>query len=143
MTKAVENVGQKLRRHALARIADEHLNAGINSLQLNPHTSSARRELNGVRDEIPRDLLQAVGIAHHLVSGVIQSQLQVDFFGLCRRAQTINSDGADGVQVNWLQVQAQLAGHDAGNIEQIFNELRLHSRVATNDLDSAPVFSQR
>src|SRR5207244_4893208 len=78
---------------------------------------AARRELDGVGDEVPDDLLQPVAIAAHGPDAVVELALEGDLLRVGRRTDRV--DGAlDGCrQVDGRQLETQLAGDDARDLE--------------------------
>ena len=63
LAEAVEDVGEELGRHARARVADLDRELALAAGEGDRHAPVRRRELDRVRDEVPDDLLQAVGVA--------------------------------------------------------------------------------
>jgi phage shock protein A len=63
LPEAFEDVGQKLRRDTLSRVAHGDLDARIHARQTNLHAAAPRSELDRVRQQIPHHLLQAFGVA--------------------------------------------------------------------------------
>ena len=53
-----------------------------------------------------------------------------------RGAHDLDGFADDGDQVDGAQLEAQLAGDDARNIEDVFDDLALRGRVAVNDIDA-------
>ena len=58
---------------------------GVHALQPHLHAAAARRELDGVREQVPDDLLQAVGVARDGAGPRVEDRLQADALGLGRR----------------------------------------------------------
>src|SRR5688500_2165418 len=63
LAEALEHIGEKIRRDALAGVTDDDFRVRIHPLQANLHASMFWRELHGVRDEVPDHLLQAARVA--------------------------------------------------------------------------------
>src|SRR5207247_562759 len=82
---------------------------------------AARRELDGVGDEVPDDLLQPVAIAAHRPDAVVELALEGDLLRIGRRTDRV--DGAlDGCrQVDGRQLETQLAGDDARDLEEVLD----------------------
>ena len=99
------------------------------------HLAPRRRELDGVRQQVPGDLLQAVGVADGHRRARLDVELEVD---LPRRGH-----GGDGVagglqhlhQVDRAHLDVELAGHDPRHVEDVLDELVLELRVAVDGLD--------
>jgi len=58
LTKAIEHVGQKIRGDAAPSIVNADLEVLIDSFQNDVHTAILGRELERVREQIPKYLLQ-------------------------------------------------------------------------------------
>ena len=85
------------------------------------HTTCCRRAgIAGDRPHVGVDLLAQLDA---LVVGLVEH-------GLDRIVD-------DRPQIDGLEVEAQLAGDDAADVEQVGNELRLHARVAGDDVEAA------
>src|SRR5690349_9178582 len=78
LTKAIENVRQKLFTDAHARITDNNLDMRIDALELHLDLPAFGRELHGVAQEVPDDLLQTIGVPGDRTSLRIQQRLQAD-----------------------------------------------------------------
>src|SRR5216684_532678 len=62
LSETVKNQGKKVSAYALARVAHFYLHVGVYALQAHLDASSRRSELDGVREQVPDHLLQAIGI---------------------------------------------------------------------------------
>src|ERR1051325_9810234 len=99
LAKAIEDIGKKLRFDALTVVA--HGDLGLRCPHSKPHANpSARwRELDRVREEVPEDLLEPLGVAcNH--SGVLEVELERDVLAQhganrfhCRFDDRTNLDG--------------------------------------------------
>jgi RimJ/RimL family protein N-acetyltransferase/CheY-like chemotaxis protein len=91
LPEALEDVREELRGDALAGVADEDLDVRVDPLEAHLHPPAARRELDRVRHEIPRDLLQAIRVARDRdVPDVLVSDLGMpgtDGLALIRRVR--------------------------------------------------------
>src|ERR1044071_239561 len=63
LAEAFKYVWQEVGRDTSTRVADGDFDVRVDACQAQLHLAALRRELNGVRQEIPDELLQAVGIA--------------------------------------------------------------------------------
>ena len=94
-------------------------------------------ELDGVGEQVPDDLLQAVRVAGDGARRRVQHGLHADALGLGRRPHRVQSRLHHGREVHRPHVQAQLAGDDARDVEDVGDELALGARVAVDGLDGA------
>ena len=63
------------------------------------------------------------------------SSLEPDIFGLGRGADRLDRRSMNDAGVDRLDVEPHLAGDDPAHVEQVLDELRLHARVALDDLE--------
>ena len=89
-------------------------------------------------EQVPDDLLEPAGIARRSAGAGIDDRLEPDALGgrgragPCRARPPITAREVDGPHV-----EAQLAGDDARDVEQVLDELRLRARVALDRLERA------
>ena len=85
LLEAFEDVGQQGRADALPSVAHCDLDVGANPFQQDLHAPALRREFDGVREQVPHDLLEAVGVARDDPGLGVEHRPQLDDFGLgCR-----------------------------------------------------------
>ncbi len=65
LTKTFEDEREKSRGNSGSVVLDDPLQVGLDATDRDLHVTAVRRELHGVREEIPHDLLQAMSIAAH------------------------------------------------------------------------------
>src|SRR5438067_753978 len=137
LPEALEDVRQEVGRNPDARVT--HADHGVMRVAREPDgdAPAARRELDGVGDEVPDDLLQPVAIAAHGTDAVVELALEGDLLRVGRRTDRV--DGAlDGRrQVDGRQLETQLAGDDARDLEEVLDEASLELRVALDHLERA------
>src|ERR1051325_3985759 len=63
LAKALEDEGQKLRLDSRAGIADGDLDVRANAFESHLHAPVSGSKLDGVREQVPDDLLQAIRVA--------------------------------------------------------------------------------
>jgi hypothetical protein len=85
LPKTVENVRQKFRRDAFAVVGDDDFDVRIDLFEPHLHFPVALGKLYRVREQIPDDLLQAVGVAGN------RSGVRIENF--CRRMQRASAAG--------------------------------------------------
>src|SRR5438093_1432400 len=59
LLEPLEDVGQEGRADALPGVAHRDLDVGVDPFQHDLHAPALRRELDGVREQVPDDLLEA------------------------------------------------------------------------------------
>src|SRR5208337_5385078 len=78
LAKALENVGKKLGRDTLAGVSHDDLHVRIDALQHDIHPSALGAELDGVREQVPDDLLQTLVVAGDRAGAAIERSLKPD-----------------------------------------------------------------
>src|SRR5215510_9200794 len=130
LPEAVEDVRQKFRLDALAVVADDDADALGVALHSQFDLPAFGREFDGVREQVPDDLLQSVGVAQHHFGLRAEMGDQLDPFRLGCRTYGPERGFDSRREVGRLRFQAQPAGDDARRIEQVFDDLELRLRVA-------------
>src|SRR5215831_15131752 len=90
LLKPLKQTRQELGGNTLTGIADRNLDVRIHPLESDLNPPALRRELYGVREEIPHHLLQACRVAGHRASFGVENDLQPDLFGI--RCRSCNLD---------------------------------------------------
>ncbi len=121
-------------------IAHDHFHVFVAALAENLDPAARGREANRVREQVPQDLLQALGIS--LDGTRIGIQGRVDTDSLCQR------DGPEGIghhphelgeRGQRLQLDPHSPGHDPRHVQQIVDQPSLHSCVAIDEVDGGGV----
>ena len=89
-------------------------------------------ELDGVGQQVPDGLLQAVGIAKQEDRTPLGGDIERNAFGLRPWADHVRRRVDDVGEIDGQHFKVQLAGDDARQIQQVFHELRLRPGVALN-----------
>src|SRR6476646_10460913 len=89
---------------------DFHMRIDLGESHLNASVSGS--ELDGVRKEVPEDLLKAVSITPHKIWLRIQHGLQFHAFGLGCRADRVEGVVDEFTDFDRRHVESQLAGND-------------------------------
>lgn len=110
LTKALEHVGQKLHRDALPGVGHLHAELLALAAQGHAHAATARRELHGVVDEVPNDLLKAIGVADDGAGLRIEGDLERDTFGLRGRSHRFDGHLDDFAELDVADLEPQLPG---------------------------------
>ena len=139
LAEALEDVRQERRLDADAGVADdERVDAAASRASATSTLAAGGRELHRVRQQVPDHLLQAIGIAD---DGQRRSRPAVSSVELPAPrppgASTRPPRATIGREVDGAQLEPQLAGDDARDVEQVFDQLRLRLRVALDDLERA------
>ena len=134
LAEAVEHERQQVRPNALAGVRDGDPRHRVGPLQPDVHTTAHRRELDRVGEEVPDDLLQAIGVGRDGAEGSVQARLEPDASGVGRGLHRFHRGHDDGDQIDRSDIQAELAGDDAGDVEEVFDQLGQHPGVALDDL---------
>ena len=89
------------------------------------HAAPLGRELDRVREQIPHDLLEPLGIARDGADLGVEYRLQLDGFGCGCRPHDLDRCLDDAGEMNGAYLDTHLAGDDAGHFEQVVDDLRL------------------
>ena len=100
------------------------------------HRPAVGGELDGVGDEVPEDLPQPLRVGVHREP---QQRLadQAQGLGLGRGLAFGRRFRHDAAEVHDLLAQGQLLAHQAGDVEQVLDDLLLELHVALDDLQGA------
>src|SRR5918993_1086289 len=93
--------------------------------------TSPRRELQGVGEQVPDDLLQPTGVAQDRLDR-FDPGFELDFLGNGGRYEAIYAGSNQRTQVHRVRVELQLARDDFGDLEQIRDHLKLLPGIAFN-----------
>src|SRR5262249_30171077 len=89
-------------------------------------------KFDGVGQEIPDDLLQAICITQNLCNSAVQIPMQDNAFAVGGWSSGLHCSSNDIADLHRLDIQAQLAADDARGVEDILNQLGLRSTVPFN-----------
>ena len=99
---------------------------------------AAGRELDGVREQVPDHLLQPVGVAEHRAGQPAEARRRAGCPWRRPPGATLSSAASMmRAQLDGLEVEPQLAGDDARDVEQVGDELGLGPGVALDGLQGA------
>ena len=107
------------------------------------HAAALRRELDGVAQQVPHDLLQAIRIAGDRRGVEIDEQLKANPLGVGRWLHGLGGGADDVAEIHGAERQPDLAGHDPLHVEDVRNELLLALCVADDGLDGGLVAFRR
>src|SRR3954466_11027771 len=135
LPEAIEDEAEEVAGDADARIGDRHHRLGIFSPCLDDHLA-LHGELDRVGEQVPEHLLQAVRIA---LEGNRLGSPQLDFETLRLRGgpYRVGSGLYHRDQIGFAHLYPQLPGDDAGDVEDVLDELRLGAGIALDGLERA------
>jgi hypothetical protein len=142
LAEALEDVGQHLRVDALAGVAHDDLDVRVRPVEPQPHEAALGRELHGIHQQVPDDLLEPGRVASHRPRGVVEFGLEPDLLGLGRGPDRVERALQHLVELDRADVEAHLAGADARQVEQVVDQLHLHVGVA-HDRVHRPLHDRR
>ncbi len=96
--------------------------------------AATRRELHGIVEQVPDDLLQPLPIAEHQAGLGGQVFLQSDAFGIGRGLHRLERRFDDLRQIRFLRIQSQAPAQQAAHVDQIIHQLGEVSHIAINGL---------
>ncbi len=123
LTEALEHVREELGLDARAGVGHRDQHLALATGHRHHHAPAPRRELDAVGQEIPQHLLEAVGIAEHHREVRIEPRLEDHRLGERGRLHRLDGGADHPGQAHRPRLQAQLAGDDAGDVEEILDEL--------------------
>jgi hypothetical protein len=131
LAKAIEDVGQRLRRDAVAGVA--HLDLVLpRPIGVHAHADSSAggREFQRVREQVPQHLLQSRRIAAH-DGGALLLELEVerDTLRVGRGSLRTDAERDELGEVDGLHVERDFASDDTAHVDEVGDELRLGHRV--------------
>ena len=137
LAERLENMREKIARDSAAGIGHDQANRGRRVLQLHRHLAARRRELDRVRQQVPDHLAQTIVVAEDRAGGGGVGRDEIDPFrgrGHADGGQRIGDELSDRDR---LDVETQLAGRHAREIEHVVDELRLRQRAGADALHAA------
>ncbi len=136
LAETLEHVRQEFGTDPGAGVLHHDVHVAGRAAQVHADPPAAGRELDGVRDQVPYDLLQPIGVAGD-PRRPGQRGLEPDLLGRGGRAQRVERLFDDRAQLDGPDLEPQLAHHDARDVEHVPHDLRLGLRVAVDDVDGA------
>jgi len=121
--KRLEDVRQELAFDAAAVIGHRQPRHLLDPPQGYVDAPAAVAELGGVGDQIPDHLLQPVGITLQDSAPTGRVDRDGNLFGIRPRAWSVAmASSMTGWQIDRPCLQAELAGHDAGDVEDVLDQ---------------------
>src|SRR6266436_3600867 len=134
LPKAFEYVRQEVRTDPLAVVCHHNLNARINPPQANLDAAPFGSELDRIGEQVPYHLLQSFRISGHRPGEGLEVSHKVNVFRFCRGTHYIQGGVDDLRRLDVAPIQPQLAGYNAGYIEEIIDELPLGTCLSPDGL---------
>ena len=107
LAEPVEDVGQEIRADAHAVVAHPDLGVAVaGALQADLDAAAGRGELDGVREQVPDHLLQAVGIAGDRPASGVEAQLEADLLAVGAGRMVSTAASIDLCQVDRAHLRA-------------------------------------
>src|ERR1041385_638349 len=136
LSEALEDVWAEVRADAGASVFDRHFGVAVHVRQLYADATAFGRELDGIGEEVPENLLQAFRVAGDL-RGVVESRLKLYLFGARGGAHGLDRRAQDCAKLDAPHVQAHLPRNDARHVEQVVDDLLRRACFALNAFDGA------
>ena len=124
LAETLEYVRQEFRGNTNAGVADRDFQMRVHALEADLHFAAAVCELDGIRQEIPQHLLQALRIPGHGCRVWIDDRLDVYSLRVRRRSNNVDGAADDVRKLNRLDVQSNLSGDDPRDVKDILDNLR-------------------
>ena len=135
LPKPVEDVGQERRRDTAAGVRHADLLVVSTRFDVDVDATALGREANGVGEQVPHDLLQAVRVTRDDARSRIGVHLDADALGARRGPHDLDGGFHHGGQIHRAHLEAQLAGDNPRDVEEVLDELRLRAGVALDDVE--------
>ncbi len=110
LAEAVEDVGEEVGGDALPVIANLDACGGAIARETNRDGSALLGEFDGVGEEVPDDLANAVGIAGDVAGDGVEVDLEADIFGVGGRADDVDGFVDEDGKLGGRDFQLKLAG---------------------------------
>src|SRR5262249_33770923 len=133
LPKGLEYALQELAGDPLSRIAYDNVDLGPIAARLELDLAPLWGEFHGVREEIPDDLLNAIGIGGNDSQIVVDVHVEPDLFRLRGGADDFNRSKKSVRNVGRDDLEPQLSTDDSRKIEHIVDDPGLRSCVSFDD----------
>ncbi len=137
LSEAIKDIGKKIGGDPHPGVGDPDVNVEVGSLHLNGNAPLFRRELDGIRQKIPDDLLKPIGIGQDGDRRIGESERDRNPLGVGRRLNGLDRRLNDRGDLDLPDVEMKLPGDNPGNVEQILDQLRLSRGVSRDRLQPA------
>src|SRR5439155_19359524 len=135
LLEGLEDVRQELRLDPLALVADGDDGLAVDAREPQEDAAAPGGELDGVREEVPHDLLEASRLALDRLRSELGDALQPDLFRLGVGTHRVERRLGDGRQIDRPGIEDELPGRDARHVQELLDQLRLRDRAPLDRLD--------
>src|SRR5207237_5130930 len=133
----LEDLRQERRLDAGALVGHRDPCARLHALEADPDSPVRRAELDRIREEVPDDLLQPIGIREDRSRVWIEEGIHLDVLRIGQPLDGLDCRLDDGDRIDLPALDPELAGDDARHVEEVFDELREELRVPLDYLETA------
>ena len=134
LAEALEDVGEKRRGDALPRIGHAKLHLAVHPADCDVDAAASRRELDGVREQVPRDLLEPIGISENHRGLRLARQADGDLLRGGRRLHRVHRRPRHGDEVDRALSHPELALRHPRVVEELLDHPRLRVDPAIDRL---------
>src|SRR5436190_1332398 len=137
LLEGLEDVRQELRLDPLALVADGDDGLAVGAREPHEDAAAPGGELDGVREEVPHDLLEASRIALDRLRSELEDALHPDLLRLGVGTHRVERRLGDGREIDRPGIEDELPGRDARHVQELLDQLRLRDRAPLDRLDPA------
>ena len=137
LSESIEHKGQEFFADALAAVGNRYACATSDALEPDYYATLTWSELYCVREQIPDDLLQTIGVAGDRARGRIKQYLEANILCVGCRSHGLEGGLDHRTEFDRPHIEPELAGHDSGHVQQIFDHLTEQPGVPLNCLQRA------
>src|SRR5262249_37663078 len=135
LLEAVEDRRPELGGKAFAGVGDRQPGFATHVLEQDPDATARRGELDRVVDQVADHLLEPRLVAAHDQRSGREPDVERDAFRLGRRPQRLERLVELGREIHWGELEGQLPGDDAGDVEEVVDQLGLGPDAALENAD--------
>src|SRR5205814_608038 len=107
------------------------------ALQADLDARVRRAELDGIREKIPDDLLEPIGIGKDRPCIRIEDGLQLDLLRIGDALDSVDCRFDDRDRIDLPALEPELAGNDARYVEEVLDQLRQELGIPLDHLEAA------
>src|SRR5437764_1265722 len=135
LAKSIEDKRDELFVDSDAVVSYRYANSPILYRGRHPHLAAASAKLHRITEQVPKDLLQAVWVAHYGRLCRLDREFKANLFRFCDRTRRVMRRLDHICEIDNRAVDLQLAGDDSRDVEQVVDQLRLRFSVAFDGVD--------
>src|SRR5207253_10348267 len=122
LPEPLEDLWQELRLDACALVGHRDPCDRPHALEADPDSPVRRAELDRIREEVPDDLLQPIGIGEDRSRVWIEEGIHLDVLRIGQPLDGLDCRLDDGDRIDLPALDPELAGDDARYVEEVFDE---------------------